>query len=272
MTALRLHEVVFGLFVLTTALRLWASGQAAAVAALFTLAFVLNAAVIARGPERLRLAFYPVTMVILFGLMRWAAPAIAPVDGTPLIEAWDGAAFDAMRAVFAPIESRAATELMAAFYIYFQVMIFVVQIAAIAHDPGEARRLFRGLYCVYALGFLGYTLLPAPGPYLSMAPTYAAPLEGYVLMPALAWIYPYATNFADAFPSLHVAVSVYLLLYDRRFHPRRFRWTLVPTIGICVSTLYLRYHYGTDVVAGLLLALAIHVLATPRRSPAMAVA
>jgi len=58
----------------------------------------------------------------------------------------------------------------------------------------------------------------------------------------------------DVFPSLHTAVTVFLMGW---LWPRKrslFFALLVPAAGICVSTIYLRYHYAVDVAAGLCLA------------------
>ena len=60
----------------------------------------------------------------------------------------------------------------------------------------------------------------------------------------------------DVFPSVHVAVSAYLLLFDWRHRRRRFRWFLLPCLILWFSTLYLRFHYFVDELAGVVAALA----------------
>jgi membrane-associated phospholipid phosphatase len=62
------------------------------------------------------------------------------------------------------------------------------------------------------------------------------------------------SNRVDAFPSLHCAVTAFTLLFDRVHAPRRFRLWLLPIIGLWIATIYLRYHYLTDVIAGMALA------------------
>src|SRR5580698_663671 len=58
----------------------------------------------------------------------------------------------------------------------------------------------------------------------------------------------------DVFPSLHVAISFVVWLYAWRNSKTLF-WLISPVIiSLWVSTLYLRYHYLIDVVAGLILA------------------
>ena len=58
----------------------------------------------------------------------------------------------------------------------------------------------------------------------------------------------------DVFPSMHVAISFVVWLYAYRNSKKLF-WILSPLIlSLWLSTLYLRYHYLIDVVAGLILA------------------
>jgi membrane-associated phospholipid phosphatase len=58
----------------------------------------------------------------------------------------------------------------------------------------------------------------------------------------------------DVFPSMHVAISFVVWLYAYR-NSRRLFWIISPLIlSLWVSTVYLRYHYLIDVLAGLALA------------------
>jgi len=59
-------------------------------------------------------------------------------------------------------------------------------------------------------------------------------------------------------PSAHVAGAWAGLLGIRRaFGRSTFAWLLVPTIGLTVAVVYTRYHYLTDAVAGLIVAIAV---------------
>jgi membrane-associated phospholipid phosphatase len=67
----------------------------------------------------------------------------------------------------------------------------------------------------------------------------------------------------DCFPSGHTELTVLVLYYARKFDRRIFWWLLPFGIGIVLSTVYLRYHYVIDVIAGAVLAGAIVVITTP---------
>jgi len=106
-----------------------------------------------------------------------------------------------------------------------------------------------GLFTVHGLGFLGYTIWPAGGPYLHLP--FERPLLGSWFT---EWVTPLViggSNGVDVFPSLHFAVSFYLLGFDWLFNRRRFWWVLGPCVALWVSTIYLRYHYFVDLVAGM---------------------
>jgi membrane-associated phospholipid phosphatase len=81
-------------------------------------------------------------------------------------------------------------------------------------------------------------------------------------------IYPLGTNGADVFPSLHCAVSAFILGFDARHDPRAFRRWMLPVIGLWLSTIYLRFHYFVDVAAGFALAaLALIVVVLVEGAP-----
>lgn len=112
--------------------------------------------------------------------------------------------------------------------------------------------------CFY-LGLMGYMLVPAIGPRYTMH--FSVPLSGYWLTEraAAAWDAVEMIK-RDCFPSLHTAMTTIALIYLWR-HRNAFRYgrvllaVWVPLIvSLWCSTLYLRYHYGIDVLAGWALA------------------
>ena len=76
------------------------------------------------------------------------------------------------------------------------------------------------------------------------------------------------SNKVDVFPSLHCAISAFILFFHRVHAPNCFRWVLVPTIGLWVATIYLRYHYFVDVLAGFALAAFALMLVRSEKSSA----
>jgi membrane-associated phospholipid phosphatase len=62
-----------------------------------------------------------------------------------------------------------------------------------------------------------------------------------------------------AFPSSHVAASAIPWYYTWRWYPRHRWWMTTLFVLLCMSTVYCRYHYVVDVLAGLLLAALVLV-------------
>lgn len=109
---------------------------------------------------------------------------------------------------------------------------------------------FAGLFSIFGLGFLCYLALPAEGPHFArlgeVMPLIASgPFHTF----ADPLIKDGCTR-SDAFPSLHIAVSFYTLIF-MFFHSRRLFWCWLPIVsGLAVATVYLFYHYQIDVLAG----------------------
>jgi membrane-associated phospholipid phosphatase len=145
------------------------------------------------------------------------------------------------------------------------------QLVRCRRSPQEARAFYSGLFLIYAVGFVGYLFVPARGPWLEMAAAFRHPIAGSWMTALNAMVVARGSNRVDAFPSLHVAVSAFILFFDRRFVPWRHRVYLPAAIGLWISTLYLRFHYGIDVLAGALLAtVGLRVaFATARSRPAI---
>jgi membrane-associated phospholipid phosphatase len=65
----------------------------------------------------------------------------------------------------------------------------------------------------------------------------------------------------DVFPSLHAALSVYLLFWQAEHHRVEIFWGLPAALGIWLSTIYLGFHYFPDLVSGGVLGVAAFFLA-----------
>jgi membrane-associated phospholipid phosphatase len=125
-----------------------------------------------------------------------------------------------------------------------------------------------GLFTVYAVGFLGYLFVPAQGAYLTMQGAFVHQIAGGWITRLNDTVVRRGSIGIDVFPSLHIAVSTFILLFDRHFVRWRYYAYLGPAIGLWIATLYLRYHYGIDVVVGFVLALFV-VWGVTREEPFM---
>jgi hypothetical protein len=265
---LEAHDLVFGAFLLLTAGRLVAVEGMSGPHAMVYLGFLaLHAAVLVAAPIWLRLAFYPFALQAAYFTLGPAMRALQAPSADGLLQQIDLRLLGGNLSVgLEPIAHPLLTDLMSACYLLFFPYLIVTHLDYFRGDIDTLRRFCRGLYTVYAGGLIGYTLMPAAGPYVAMAGDFLRPLDGGWLTRIHHAIVVQGTNGVDVFPSLHCGVTSFLLFFDRRQSPGRYRVLLVPVAILWVSTIYLRYHYFVDVVAGFALsAVGLSLAAEPRR-------
>jgi hypothetical protein len=194
--------------------------------------------------------------------LRWILPAVSPhsVDGTLL-------AFDLRVFGYEPsiawdrYVTPHTTEWFAFFYFgyFFLLSAHVIPIMLVGKNALRTAHFALGIFMVFCAGHLLYMLVPGWGPYHHLAGQFEHPLEG-----GLFWRLVRATVDAggaqkDIFPSLHTATPTYFAIYSyihRRALPFRFTWPLMAFVAtqIIVATMFLRWHYLIDILAGLTLA------------------
>ena len=250
------QEIAFGLLYTISAARLAAAGIFGGTFWILLLLFLGGIAVAAldqsrrtANSRRLRLicpiAIMPVAYAVIPKIAALTANGAAALQHADSILLGGDLSVQMQGLVNAPL-----TELLAACYVGFFPLILS---ALCAHGLGplpRAQFLLRLLGTLYGIGFLGYTLLPAAGPYLEMTAQFSIPLTGGPVTKLYHAMMASGSNRVDCFPSLHCAISGAILLVEWKFARRRFRWLLAPVIGIWVATIYLRQHYFTDVLAG----------------------
>jgi membrane-associated phospholipid phosphatase len=114
--------------------------------------------------------------------------------------------------------------------------------------------LFGILLCFY-LSYIGYLLVPAIGPRFTLSNLQTIDLQ---VSPFIQSIQDALNNLeknkTDAFPSGHTAISLICLYYAWKEREKKLCAALIPVVtGLIVSTVYLRYHYVIDVIAGVAL-------------------
>lgn len=99
-------------------------------------------------------------------------------------------------------------------------------------------------------------LVPGYGPFLAMAEHFQNELpDGVWLNLVLAAVDSGGAQ-KDIFPSIHTAAPTFIALFSfRHRHRVPFRYTWLPVnffaLNIIIATMFLRWHYLIDVVAGL---------------------
>jgi membrane-associated phospholipid phosphatase len=148
------------------------------------------------------------------------------------------------------------TEIMQLAYLAYYVLPFVL--LADIYQSGD-RKAFD--LCVTALllshyvAFVGYMVVPALGPRFASEQQYTKELDGLLLtVPVRRLLDVLEGSKRDAFPSGHTSAVLITVFYAAQFAPQLTMWFVPLSALMVVSTVYLRYHYFVDVLAGTLLA------------------
>ncbi|HEY7958019.1 MAG TPA: phosphatase PAP2 family protein [Polyangia bacterium] len=161
--------------------------------------------------------------------------------------------------------SPALTHVMIDCYLsYFFAPIALATILYWRGQRAQFREYMVSLCVVTVLGYCGYLLVPAVGPYVFEAARFPTRLPGGEKTHFfIAQIDSLKGVARDCFPSMHTAHTTVVLAFAWRF-ARRWFWLYLPiALGLYVSTVYLRMHYVVDVIAGLAVS-ALAVAIGPR--------
>jgi membrane-associated phospholipid phosphatase len=126
---------------------------------------------------------------------------------------------------------------------------------------------FRYMAFLLSLGFLvsylGYLLVPAHGPRFLLADVQHLPLRGLWLFNSMqATLNRLEQDHYDCFPSGHTELTILACWLSRSISKRLFWVYFLYTLCIVFATVYLRYHYTVDLLAGVMVALVL-ILAAP---------
>ncbi|MEI8134857.1 MAG: phosphatase PAP2 family protein [bacterium] len=149
----------------------------------------------------------------------------------------------------------------------------------IDHNTDELEVLRFTIVYGLLLSYLGYFALPGIGPRFTLHTFWniSSELPGILLTEPLRWLINLGENIQagmsnfeaarvvtrDVFPSGHTEITLLSIFLGFKFRART-RWVvLFIGSGLIFSTVYLRYHYFIDVIAGTLVALLAFYSAIP---------
>ena len=108
---------------------------------------------------------------------------------------------------------------------------------------------------------IGFILFPVASPLYFIRDIYSVPLDGYVFT-YLGELMRSQLHYAGgSIPSPHAAAATIMWIMAYRYHRPSFHVLTPVILSLYVSTFYGRYHYLTDAVVGILVALIALVLA-----------
>lgn len=145
--------------------------------------------------------------------------------------------------------SPALSEWMAGCYVFYLFLFPIALGVVYAIDAPRFRWFAFSVALTLALGYVGYSLVPARGPVFTTH--FDVSLDLYYLQPVKEQLMDRMRVPRDCFPSLHTAASLTLLRGTYKSAPR-LAVVLAPIVlTIPIACVYLRYHYVVDVLAGI---------------------
>lgn len=211
-----------------------------------------------------RLTIMSVLLASFFQL-REILPAVSPWALDAQIYSFDVHVFGFEPSVWLDRFVRpATTEWFAFFYfLYFLILTVHVLPMLLCRDEVLLARFALGILFIFMTAHLLYMAVPGWGPYRYVR--FDHELSGPVFWPLVRETVDAGGAQKDIFPSLHTAVPTFLAIFSFR-HRKRVpfgaTWPIVAFLAtqIIIATMFLRWHYLVDVVAGLALAVTASIV------------
>ena len=146
------------------------------------------------------------------------------------------------------------------YYLYFAVLaVHAVPFTFLGRNTKLLAEFAFGITMTYCIAHSVYMLVPGFGPYRYLAAEFHHPLVSGFWMDRVLEAVNSAGAQKDIFPSLHTAGPLFILLFsfrNRRNYPFRYTWpvTAFIVVNIIIATMFLRWHYLIDIIAGITLA------------------
>ncbi|MCU0612288.1 MAG: phosphatase PAP2 family protein [Candidatus Eisenbacteria bacterium] len=210
----------------------------------------LGAGLRAVAPLLLYPLLYPMTGTISRGLPVWI------LDGP--LERLEAALFGGQPSMFLADAAawRTLSEILHACYFSYYFLVIGLPFAlALQGRPGAAARAMGVLCACFSLCLLCYIWIPVTSPLYLYPPLPQALRDGFFYRLTHAFA-SRGGVIGGAFPSSHAALSVCNLVLAFRLARGVFWCTLAPTVGLLVATVYGRYHFALDTVAGVVVGMA----------------
>ena len=158
---------------------------------------------------------------------------------------------------------RGLTEwMMFAYVIYIPLLPVTALLCYRTGGPAAARDFLLALAVTNIAGFCVFLLLPVAGPLYYRPESYTVPLTGGFFTWCAGLLHASAHYPGGSLPSPHCASTTVMIVMLYRHNRKAFYLALPTLLSIYASTVYGRYHYVWDSVAGILAAVVMIRLST----------
>jgi len=146
------------------------------------------------------------------------------------------------------------SELLHLGYISYFLLILVLPLILYLHDKKyEFRISLFGITFTFFICYLIFIIFPVAGPRVTFSEVYGPDsVPSFIARAVVFFIFDRLEIDAGAFPSSHVAVAIVILLFARKYEKKVF-YVFIPFVILLIfGTVYGRFHYAVDSIAGLI--------------------
>jgi len=209
------------------------------------------------------LIFPTLCILLVFDSLEWVVHYVNPADIDPTLIRLDYLIFGGHPTVMLEkIMNPYLTDVLQLAYstYYFIPVSFGIMLLLGDRRVEFNRSIFMILFCFY-LSYLGYILFPALGPRFYLKDLQTTELHGVLFAePMMNLLNRLEGIKRDAFPSGHTGVTLIVLYLAYQYDKKFFRIALPVVSALIFATVYCRYHYVVDVIAGFALTLITIIL------------
>ena len=144
--------------------------------------------------------------------------------------------------------------LMFAYFIYLPMIPFLCIYFYFKVNPQALDQFLLPLILAYSICFLGFFIFPAASPRFVLDG--GRELQGFVFRKIMLYIEGNGQFQGGSFPSAHCAAGTVMIFLSYRFDKKLFAFVCPIILLFFLATVYGRYHYFSDVIAGILIGLA----------------
>ncbi len=145
--------------------------------------------------------------------------------------------------------------MMFAYFSYYFLMPVLGAALYVKERIKEFDRFLLICAVAFYISYLGFIFMPVEGPRYALSHIHNLQLVGIIFTPMAHYVIKVAGLHGGCMPSSHVAVALVVMIFAIRY-TRTLAWFLTPLIlSLFVATVYGRFHYFLDVVAGILVGL-----------------
>jgi membrane-associated phospholipid phosphatase len=136
---------------------------------------------------------------------------------------------------------------------------FLLPVSGIALYFGKKIKEFDRMVFTSAVAFyisyLGFIFFPVEGPRYALSAFHKIPIKGFIFVPLAQWVVKVGGLHGGCMPSSHVAVACVVFVFSYRYMRKLFYFLGPLIVSLFIGTVWGRFHYFSDVLAGIIVGL-----------------